>query len=239
MARWDRAIAALPMSSGNILDVGCAFGFATLKLARRGYTTVGVDNSSRYIAWAKRRHPGGTYIQASAESLPLEDASFDAVFLLDVLEHVVDQQAVLREVERVLKPGGTLILSVPHRGLLSWLDSLNLYATLVRATHHGLFPSEIAQTGIHRHYSMRQITQLLGQSFHIQHSMCTGFGIAELVNLPLLILCRYILTWEWSYQMLQYSYFLVYLLEDLLPSGPVGYHLMVRASKTTLPLPEA
>ncbi len=235
MARWDRAIAALPKREGKVLDLGCAFGFSTLKLARKGYTTVGVDNSARYIAWAKRRHPDGIYLQSSAESLPLDDASFDAVLLLDVLEHVVDQVAVIREIERVLKPGGTLVLSVPHRGLLGWLDSLNLYAKLVRKTHHGIFPQEIVQTGIHRHYSVRQLQHLLGPTFHLRRVTYTGLGVAELVNLPLLLLCRYILTWEWSYQVLQYCYFLVYLLEDLLPLGPIGYHLMLVAVKSERP----
>ncbi len=235
MARWDRAIAALPIREGKVLDLGCAFGFATLKLARKGYTTVGVDNSARYIAWAQRRHPNGTYLQASAESLPFEDDCFDAVLFLDVLEHVVDQNAVIGEIQRVLKPGGTLILSVPHRGLLGWLDSLNVYALLVRKTRHGVFPQEIAQTGVHRHYSVRELRQLLGSAFHLQRVTCTGLGVAELVNLPLLLLCRYILTWEWAYQILQYGYFLVYLLEDLLPLGPAGYHLMLVASKREHP----
>ena len=54
MARWDRAIALLPFRRGRVLDLGCAFGFATLRLARKGYETVGVDNSARYVAWAKR-----------------------------------------------------------------------------------------------------------------------------------------------------------------------------------------
>src|SRR5947209_2834890 len=134
MARWDRAIALLPFRKGRVLDLGCAFGFATLRLARKGYETVGVDSSVRYIAWAKQRHPQGQYLLASAEALPLADASFEGVLLLDVLEHVVDERVVMREVWRVLKPGGTLILSVPHRGLLGWLDSLNVYARLVRAT---------------------------------------------------------------------------------------------------------
>lgn len=235
MARWDRAIALLPQERGRVLDLGCAFGFATRQIASKGYATVGVDNSPGYISRARRRHPGGEYILSSAENLPLADASFDAVLLLDVLEHVSEQAAVLREIERVLKPGGMLILSVPHRGLLGWLDSLNLYAKLVRATRHGLFPREIAQTGIHRHYSIRQIRRLLGPHYQVQRVSCTGLGIAELVNLPLLVVCRYILLWEWLYQILQYGYFLVYLLEDLLPLGPAGYHLMIVATKEASP----
>src|SRR5512135_3317791 len=167
MARWNRAIAALPFQCGRVLDLGCAFGFTTLKLARKGYQTVGVDNSARYIAQAKRRHPTGEYILCSAETLPLADASFDGVLFLDVLEHGTNQRAVVSEIHRILKPGGTLVISVPHRGLLGWLDSLNLYAHLVRQTHHGLFPSEIAQTGVHRHYSKPQLCALLGSAFTV------------------------------------------------------------------------
>jgi len=61
--------------------------------------------------------------------------------------------------------------------------------------------------------------------------MCTGLGVAELVNLPLLLVCRYFLTWELLYQILQYVYFLVYLIEDLFPFGPFGYHLMLVATR--------
>ena len=113
MARWNRAIAALPFRCGRVLDLGCAFGFTTLKLARKGYQTVGVDNSARYIVQAKRRHPTGEYILCFAEALPLADASFDGVLFLDVLEHVTNQRAVISEIRRILKPGGTLIISVP------------------------------------------------------------------------------------------------------------------------------
>ncbi len=67
-------------------------------------------------------------------------------------------------------------------------------------------------------------------SFHLQR-ISRMPGSAELVNLPLLIVCRYILAWGELYQMLQYVYFLVYLLEDLLLLGPTGYHLMPVSTK--------
>jgi SAM-dependent methyltransferase len=233
MARWSRAIAALPFGHGRVLDLGCAFGFTTLKLARKGYQTVGVDNSARYIAQAKRRHPTGEYLLCSAETLPLASASFDGVLFLDVLEHVTDEEAVISEIRRVLRPGGTLIMSVPHRGLLSKLDALNLYDRLVRWTHHGLLPPEIAQTGIHRHYTRAQLCALLTSAFTVQRTFCTGLGVAELVNLPLLVACRFVLKWERLYQVLQYIYFLIYLIEDLIPCGTFGYHLMLLATRNT------
>ena len=236
MARWDRAIALLSMQRGRVLDLGCAFGFTTRRLAHMGYDVIGVDNSPCYIAWAKRRHPQGNYLLHTAEALPFSDATFDAILLLDVLEHVVDQVAVLHEAQRVLKPAGTLILSVPHAGLLGWLDSLNIYARFVRLTHHGLFPTEIAQTGVHRHYTLHQLRTLLGSTCEIQRAICTGLGLAELVNLPLLFFCRYVCAWEWLYQILQYVYFLIYLLEDQFPLPALGYHLMIVATKQAPPV---
>jgi SAM-dependent methyltransferase len=239
MARWGKAIAALPFRYGRVLDLGCAFGFSTLRLARLGYHTVGVDNSALYIAMAKRRHPQGEYILSCGESLPLEGASFDGVLLLDVLEHVVREDAVFSEIRRVLKPGGTLVLSVPNRGLFAPLDSLNLYAKLVRLTRHGSAPPEIAQTGVHRHYSVARLRQLLGPDFRVCQVMYSGLGVAELINLLLLVLCRFALCWEWLYQTLQYVYFLAYLLEDLLPLGRAGYHMMLVATKEATPTPVA
>src|SRR5579885_2727066 len=95
MARWTRAMQALPFKHGRVLDLGCAFGFATRRLARRGYETVGVDASAAYIARARRAHPQGMYLLASAEAVPLPDHSFDGVLFLDVLEHVRDERAAL------------------------------------------------------------------------------------------------------------------------------------------------
>jgi SAM-dependent methyltransferase len=233
MARWDRAIASLPFRQGHVLDLGCSAGYATAQLRRKGYQAVGVDNSPWCIAWAKRIYPAGEYLLCSAEELPLADASFDGILCLDVLEHVTDETAVMREIRRILKPGGTLVISVPHRGLLWWLDSLNLYAQLVRLTYHGLFPQEIAQTGVHRHYSTSQIYTLLGSELRVNYVSCTGLGLAEWVNLPLLVVCRYILLWEGAYQILRVIFWLVYLLEELvpLPLGRLSWHLMVVAIK--------
>src|SRR5207247_5344335 len=98
--------------------------------------------------------------------------------------------------------------------LLWWLDSLNLYAQLVRLTYHGLFPQEIAQTGVHRHYSTSQIYTLLGSELRVHYVSCTGLGLAEWVNLPLFVVCRYILFWEGAYQILPIIFLPVYPLEE-------------------------
>jgi SAM-dependent methyltransferase len=58
--------------------------------------------------------------------LPFADDTFDTITILDVIEHVADDDAVLRELTRVLKPGGRLLLTTPHRGLLTFLDPGNV-----------------------------------------------------------------------------------------------------------------
>lgn len=232
MARWTRAIRALPFKHGRVLDLGCAFGFATRRLAHLGYETVGVDASAGYITRAKHAHPQGVYLLAPAEAVPLPDHDFDGVLFLDVLEHVNDECASLAEIARLLKPGGTLIISVPHHGLLWWLDSLNGYQWLIKHTHHGLPPPEIGLDALHRHYRLAQLEEMLGPRFKIERVIRTGLGLAELVNLPLLVLCRYLLQREWLYQIAQYAYFTAYLLEDVVPLGRLGYHMMIVATRT-------
>lgn len=231
MARWSRAIAALPFATGRVLDLGCAFGFTTRMLRRRGYDAVGVDRSPAYIARARRADPHATYLVADAARVPLPDASFDGVLLLDVLEHLPDERAAIAEVARLLAPGGTLVLSVPHRGPLAWLDSLNLYARLVRLTRHGRLPPEIAATGRHRHYSTGELRALLGGDFELRRVWRTGIGLAELVHLPLLLLLRWLLPIEPLYAACAFAYYTCYLAEDLLPLGPFGYHLMLVATR--------
>lgn len=232
MARWTRAIAALPFAAGRVLDLGCAFGFATRMLRRRGYDAVGVDSSRAYIVRAGRADPRSVYILADAAHVPLPDASFDGLLLLDVLEHLPDERAAIAEVARLLAPGATLVLSVPSRGPLAWLDSLDLYARFVRLTYHGRFPPEIAATGRHRHYSLGEVRALLGGEFELRHVWRTGIGLAELVHLPLLLLFRWLLPSERLYSAAAFAYYTCYLVEDLLPLGPLGYHLTLAATRT-------
>src|SRR5260221_14656781 len=84
VARWTGAIAALPFRQGRVLDLGCAVGYSTRLLRRRGYAAVGVDASSRYIARVRRADPGGTYLVCDAVHVPLADRNFDGILCLDV-----------------------------------------------------------------------------------------------------------------------------------------------------------
>jgi SAM-dependent methyltransferase len=239
MARWARAGRWLSPETRRVLDVGCAFGYGTAHVAaaldRRAPApplVIGLEYDAAYAAQARRRYPRLAIGRASADALPFGAAQFDAVLLLDVLEHLANPAAAVAEARRALRPGGVLLLSVPHRGPLARLDSLNRYEGL-RARWPGLPPLDPTERGgpCHRHFAVEELVVLLGDDFVVERVARTGLGLAEPANLALLLLCRGLLRSEAAYRGLRYLYYALYLLEDLLPAGRLGYHLMVRARR--------
>lgn len=229
MARWGRALRYLP-PAGRVLDLGCAFGYGTRLLAR-SHEAYGADASPRYIARARRAAPSIPFTLAPAERLPYADGFFDGVLLLDMLEHVRRERPVLDEVYRVLKPGGTLVVSVPHRGALAWLDSLNIWDFYVGGGSHP--PEEVIPGGYpyHRHYSEAALRRLLAPHFAVRRVERTGLGLMELINLALLVLCKGLLRSQWLYDRLVYLYYGAYIVEDALRCGRASYHLMIQAER--------
>ena len=95
----------------RILDVGCGTGANLMLLSEFG-DAEGVDVSPDALAFCRER--GLTNVKlGAAEELPYEDGTFDLVTAFDVVEHMDDDVAGLREMRRVLRPGGTLLLFVP------------------------------------------------------------------------------------------------------------------------------
>ena len=231
MARWSRAARLRPSEARRVLDLGCAFGFGTRRVAG-GRFVVGIDVSEAYIRRAARAGGCTRYLRAGGEQLPFAGAAFDAVLCLDVLEHVRDERTVLCEAARVLRPGGVLILSVPHRGMLARFDSINRCPDLwdMAEIAPGRDAGE-ASDEVHRHYSVEELRALLEPAFAIERVHRTGLGAAEIVNIPLLWMAKRLQRLPRLYDALQYAYFTVYMAEDLLPMGRLGYHLMVRATR--------
>jgi SAM-dependent methyltransferase len=97
-------------AGGRFLDIGCGTGRNLAEFAR-GDTAVGVEFSEAAVELARGR--GLDCRQGDAETLPFEDASFDVVSAFDVLEHLRDDRAALREARRVAAPGAVLVATVP------------------------------------------------------------------------------------------------------------------------------
>jgi len=103
----------------RVLDVGCAEGRFAAELAGAGTDVVGIDVAEEPLRRARARHPElDLRLVDEDEPWDLEDASFDAVWAGEVIEHVAETAAWLSQVRRVLRSGGRLLLSTPDHGLL-------------------------------------------------------------------------------------------------------------------------
>jgi 2-polyprenyl-6-hydroxyphenyl methylase/3-demethylubiquinone-9 3-methyltransferase len=117
-ARLEAVLVMLPRGA-HILDVGCGDGVFANFFAGRGFRASGVDISQVGIQRAQTLYPQLSFQVASPEArLPFEDGEFDAVWCSEVVEHLFDVGHALAEMARVLKEGGTLILTTPYHGLL-------------------------------------------------------------------------------------------------------------------------
>ena len=134
-----------------VLDAGCGGGLVAKGLVEAGAIVVGLDQSPRSLEVARRAiarpSAGGGAAQRGhfhaaggrLERLPFADGAFDAVVAADVLEHVPDLPAVVRELGRVLAPGGSFAFDTINRTLWAWFTALwgaeRLLGLLPRRTH--------------------------------------------------------------------------------------------------------
>jgi 2-polyprenyl-6-hydroxyphenyl methylase / 3-demethylubiquinone-9 3-methyltransferase len=111
--------AAASLKGLSVLDIGCGGGLVAEPLTRLGARVTGIDPASENIAAAKAHADGAgldiRYRAETAEAVAESGATFDAVLLLEVVEHVPDVPAFLKAVAPLVKPGGVMILSTLNR----------------------------------------------------------------------------------------------------------------------------
>ena len=122
----------------RLLEVGCGMGTDLLQFARGGARCVGIDLTPRSIEISRHRFrlygAGGDFTISDGERLPFHDESFDVVYSNGVLHHTPDTVGAIREVHRVLRPGGVAKVMLYHR------NSLNYWVEVV--LRHGVLGAE-------------------------------------------------------------------------------------------------
>lgn len=141
------------LSGLTVLDIGCSLGWFAGEAARRGAVAIGVDIDVPGLARAARdRGPGPRFVCAAGESLPLADGSVDVAVFNHIYEHVVDPDAVMADIRRVLAPGGFVYLGLANRlGIVEPHYKLPFLSWLPRPLAHRY----IAATGKATHYHER------------------------------------------------------------------------------------
>jgi SAM-dependent methyltransferase len=114
IANAHRLLAMIP-SGGRLLEIGCACGFLLVAARERGFAVQGIELSTWASAHAREAY-GLDVKTTSLEAANLPAATYDAVVLADVIEHLTDPRRTLQAIHRVLRPGGRLLLLTPDIG---------------------------------------------------------------------------------------------------------------------------
>jgi 2-polyprenyl-3-methyl-5-hydroxy-6-metoxy-1,4-benzoquinol methylase len=126
-------------AGARLLEVGCGMGTDLLQFARGGALVTGVDLTARSIEISRRHFlvygARGDFAICDCESLAFADESFDVVYSNGVLHHTPDTAAAVREVHRVLRPGGQARVMLYHRGSLGYWGEIIL--------RHGILQGEL------------------------------------------------------------------------------------------------
>ena len=188
----------LPKEKGKLLDVGCGVGTISLELQKKGFDVHGLDFSSVGVEGAKQKGIKAEVCDLDKSGIPFEDNHFDVVWAGDIVEHLFDPIFMLKEVSRVLKPSGKLLLTTPNdlnlrRRLFIFLFGRSpqsiVYKNFGQCKHHTIFSLDLLEymlkeaglnnysvhsiiripiLGIKKHCKGKIIGTLLGSEFIVE-----------------------------------------------------------------------
>ena len=155
LIQWLLSVYLKHIDNPKILDVGSGSGYLAGVLQKKGYDVYGIDTSEEAIHFGTEKGIKNLSVSRS-DIIDRPDGSFDCVLSLDTIEHIKDDSTIIQEIERVLKPGGYAILTVPA---YQWM-----WGVQDEVAHH------------YRRYSMKSFTKLIGDNSHLKVVRKTYFN---------------------------------------------------------------
>lgn len=218
-----------PESTDEVLNVGCfdgALEYFFLKDKVKSFKGIDVNEDAVKVAnqWSKQATGQDCFQIAYSEKMPFADQSFSKVLCLDTFEHVNDEIKTAEEIYRVLKPGGTLILSVPHH-FLNFLDHDELTKGLRNFVRKYIRKKPLLNHPLHRHYSEQDLRRFFHKfEFEVVHKSSTFvWWFIALFNTALGL----------PQKLINMFSFITRPLEDLdyAIALPTGFNIMIRVKK--------
>jgi SAM-dependent methyltransferase len=161
-----------PISTETCLDIGGDNGAVSAILRSRGGRWSSADLDGRNIA-SIREVVGGDVRAIDGSRLPFDSAAFDLVVIVDLLEHVSDDRELVRECARILRPGGTLIVNVPHVKPHSLINAARHALGLTDAWHGHLRPG----------YTVDGLRAILEPDFKVERVRTYSRAFSETIDL--------------------------------------------------------
>lgn len=202
-SRYKLALSWVPDDIETLLDAGCAWGYGTRLLKQKCNQIYGLDPNQDAINVAKERDDRIKFINCGLEKTPFESEFFDVVVCCETIEHVGNEIDSLNEIYRILKPGGILIITTPHKGLFGFMDpgnSIRWVEYFVKSKLSGLYkiaykirkgeyPQKVEgkkpiynHDNTHRHYTLEDIFEMLEESlfrgkYEMKRVLRSGFFV--------------------------------------------------------------
>lgn len=181
--RWEALVHCMPNKTKNALEIGCGNGVVLYNIANKAKALTGVEISAKRCDNTKKNlanldNPTELLQGNIEEGIDKPDGSFDVILWADVIEHVVDVFSVMREVSRLLAPGGTLITSTPNivyiRYRLAFMFG-KFPGTAAAQEGFAVRPNEMYDGG-HLHYFTINTLKTLYNMHGIEPTKIMGFG---------------------------------------------------------------
>lgn len=130
---FDELLGDVDLRGRTLLDVGCGFGAFSGQAVARGARVTSLDIGLQLLG-RTRQQCGSRPVNADACRLPFADASFDVVISSECIEHTLDPAAALREISRVARPGGLIVVTTPNH---LWHFAVTIAEALRLRPYHG------------------------------------------------------------------------------------------------------